>query len=89
MAYDPLDSSKNRDATEYGGSPGTPQPKARGHLVLTPAEKRRMVTQEALASAGVMEDLPVDDAHYDAVVQLAEKRKRIYASGHTLDDGLK
>jgi len=86
--YDPLNSAKNRGPSEYGGSAGTPQPFAAGHEVLTPAEKRRIVQQETMASAGVMEDLSPTDDHYDAVLELQEKRRHIYASGHTLDDAL-
>lgn len=88
MAYDPLNSARNRDATEYGGRAGTPQPFIDGHVQLTPAEKRRIVQQETMASAGVMEDLSPDDENYDAVLELAEKRRDIYKSGHTLDDAL-
>lgn len=88
MAFDPLNSARNRDPSEFGGSAGKPQPLFSGHVTLTPQEKRTMVTREAIASAGVMEDLPPDDAHYDAVINLAEKRADIYRSGHTLDDAL-
>jgi hypothetical protein len=88
MAWDPLNSARNRDASEYGGRAGKPQPLAEGHTVLTPQEKRTMVTREALASAGVMEDLPPTDEHFDAVLELASKRVDIYRSGHTLDDAL-
>lgn len=88
MAYDPLNSAKNRESSEYGGSAGTPQPLAMGHTPLTPQEKRTMTTREAMRSAGVMEDLPVTDAHYDAVLELQEQRADIYRSGHTLDDAL-
>jgi hypothetical protein len=97
MAYDPLDSSKNREPSEYGGSNGSPQPptgpigytanEPPGHM-LSPAEKRRIVTQEAIRSAGVMEDLPPTDEHYDAVLRLAKDREQIYRSGHTLEDAL-
>lgn len=88
MAYDPLNSANNADPTEYGGSPGRPQPKAMGHVTLTPQEKRAIVQREMIASAGVMEDLDPTDEHYDAVLELAEKRKDIYRSGHTLDEAL-
>jgi len=88
MAYDPLNSSKNRDPGEYAGLAGMPQPKAAGHVTLTPQEKRMIVQQEVMASAGVMEDLDPSDEHYSAVEDLAIRRAEIYRSGHTLDDAL-
>lgn len=88
MAYDPLNSAKNRDPSEFGGSAGHPQRLDLGHVELTPQEKRMIVQRETIASGGVMEDLDPTDEHYAAVIDLAEKRKDIYRSGHSLGDAL-
>lgn len=64
--FDPLDSSKNREPTEYGGYAGSPQPKHSGHP-LTPGEKRRLLTGEGMDSARVIETIPDDDYSAQAV----------------------
>ncbi len=95
--HDPLVSARNTAPSEYVGVGGLVSPvlppqagsigAVAGHT-LTVAQKRMIAQREMIASAGVMEDLDPTDEHYQAVVNLAAKRREIYASGHTLDDAL-
>ena len=75
--FDPLHAARNDAESEYGGVMGLLQPKTRGHNIDAPdhvQEKAFILRFEGIRAASVMEDLPPTDAHYDAVVELLDKR---------------
>jgi hypothetical protein len=88
--FDSLHAENNDVESEYGGKMGLIQPKDRGHNLEAPdhvQEKAFIIRFEGKRSAQVMEDLPVTDEHYDAVLELQAKRAETLDE-YTIEDAL-